>query len=547
MIALKRRFLLHGVLLAIAVTAAAQTSAPQNEVCLSCHEQGKKVAASVHASVACSSCHAKHDEYPHPAGVPKPVCTSCHSSVGQDYARGVHGQEKSHGNAAAPECSTCHGAAHEAVSTKSASFRKSVPDTCGMCHSDVADQYKNSVHGQALARNITSAPVCTDCHGEHSILRPGNSASTVNANHIRDTCGQCHGNVNLSRRFGLPADRITTFDASFHGLASKGGSQTVANCASCHGVHNILPSSDTRSMVNAKNLPATCGKCHPGAGKRFALGTIHSAEGKQEPLVVAAVRYFYLLVIPGTIGLMLLHNLGDWFRKMLARRFGPYRSAPAPAEGALRMYRYERLSHALLVISFFVLGWTGFALKYPDAWWAQPLMLFANLRRNVHRGAAIVFLGVSIMHVVSLLVNRGLREHWTVLIPKWRDLKEAAGMMAFNLGLSERKPVISAHSYIEKAEYWAVLWGGIVMLATGVLLWANSWSMRILPKAVLDACTAVHWYEAILATLAVLVWHIYSVILDPDVYPLDTAFLTGRTVRQHAAEEETEPETATVS
>jgi len=261
------------------------------------------------------------------------------------------------------------------------------------------------------------------------------------------------------------------------------------------------------------------------------------------------VRYFYLLVIPGTIGLMLLHNLGDWFRKLLTRRFGAYAAAAPTGPSALRMFRYERISHALLVLSFFVLGWTGFALKYADAWWAQPLMLLPSLRRNVHRGAAIVFLGVAVMHVVSLLANKRLRDHWKVFMPKWRDIPEAMQMTMFNLGLSERKPVISAHSYVEKAEYWAVLWGGIVMLATGVLLWANSWSMHFLPKAVLDACTAVHWYEAILATLAILVWHIYSVVFDPDVYPLDTAFLTGRTVRQHADEneEETEPEVAQVS
>ncbi len=518
------------------IGSAQQTIASQNETCTGCHEQGKKVALSVHASVACATCHVKHDEYPHPAGIPKPDCASCHSSEGRDYARGVHGQEKSHGNSSAPDCGTCHGAAHEAVSPESEAFRKNVPDTCGMCHSDVADQYKSSVHGKALASGVTSAPVCTDCHGEHSILRPSNAASTVNPNHIRDTCGQCHGNVNLSRRFGLPSDRMTTFDASFHGLAAAEGSQTVANCSSCHGIHNILSSDDPKSMINAKNLPTTCGKCHPGAGTRFALGPIHAVEGKSEPVGLAAVRIFYLLVIPGTIGLMMLHNLGDWFRKLLARRFGPHPSAPPVGPGSFRMYRFERLSHGLLVLSFAVLGWTGFALKYPDAWWVHPLMVLPGLRRNVHRGAAIVFLAVSLMHVISLISSKKLRDHWKVFLPKWSDASDGIRMMMFNLGLSERKPLIPAHSYMEKAEYWAVLWGGIVMFLTGVLMWANSWSMHWLPKSVLDACTAVHWYEAILATLAIIVWHLYSVILDPDVYPLDTAFLTGRTVRQHDTE-----------
>ncbi|HLJ46761.1 MAG TPA: cytochrome b/b6 domain-containing protein [Bryobacteraceae bacterium] len=523
-----------------AAAAVAQTAA-SNDICLSCHEdQGKKVSTSAHASVSCAQCHVKHDDYPHPQGVPKPACAGCHATIGRDYAAGVHGQAVSHGNQAAPECGTCHGAAHEAARPRSAEFRKAVPDTCGMCHSDVADQFKSSVHGKALARGVLNAPVCTDCHGEHQILKPGNAASTVNPNHIRDTCGQCHGDVRLARRLGLPADRLTTFDASFHGLALKEGQQSVANCASCHGVHNILPSSDPKAMTNAKNLPATCGHCHAGAGTRFALGRVHEAQGDHEPYAIAFVRMFYLLVIPGTIGFMILHNLGDWFRKLLARRFGRDGSPPQ-RPGTIRMYPFERLSHGLMLISFIVLGWTGFALKFPDHWWAQPLLVWPEMRRWVHRGAAILFMIVAVMHFGSLILNPQLRKHWKVLIPRWRDVPEAIRMTMYNLGLSDRKPIISPHSYIEKAEYWAVVWGSIVMVLTGGLLWANTLALHWLPKSVLDISTVVHWYEAILATLAIVVWHLYSVILDPDVYPLDTAFLNGRTVRVHIEEEDEAP------
>ena len=148
-----------------------------------------------------------------------------------------------------------------------------------MCHTEVAEQYRASVHGQALARGITQAPLCTDCHGEHKIIKHTNAASPVNAAHIRDTCGSCHGDVRLDRKFGLPSDRLVSFDSSFHGLAAKAGVQTVANCASCHGVHNILPSSDPKSTINPKNLPKTCGQCHPGAGTRFAISQVHVARG----------------------------------------------------------------------------------------------------------------------------------------------------------------------------------------------------------------------------------------------------------------------------
>ena len=92
-------------------------------------------------------------------------------------------------------------------------------------------------------------------------------------------------------------------------------------------------------------------------------------------------------------------------------------------------------------------------------------------------------------------------------------------------------PARASHSYIEKAEYWAVVWGGVLMIVTGALLWANNFALAWLPKAWLDVATSVHWYEAILAVSAIVVWHFYAVIFDPDVYPLDTAFLTGRSAR----------------
>ena len=116
-----------------------------------------------------------------------------------------------------------------------------------------------------------------------------------------------------------------SFDSSYHGLAAKAGSQTVANCASCHGVHNILPSSDPKSTINPKNLPKTCGQCHPGAGTRFAISQVHVAEGRTEPALLRWVRQFYLLLIPVTIGLMLLHQGGDWIRKLIRLRFAPQR------------------------------------------------------------------------------------------------------------------------------------------------------------------------------------------------------------------------------
>jgi cytochrome b subunit of formate dehydrogenase len=541
-----------GVLLGGAVTSTWAADKPAAE-CTSCHEQGAKLAKSAHSALTCDTCHESHDKVPHPANIAKPACVNCHADQAGDYDKGVHGQARKGGNEGAPDCALCHGSAHELLAPKSQAFRMAVPDTCGMCHTEVVAQFRESVHGQALARGVTQAPLCTDCHGEHKILKHTNAESSVNNAHIRDTCGSCHGNVRLTKKFGMPSDRLVSFDSSFHGLAAKSGSQTVANCASCHGVHNILPSADGKSTINAKNLPNTCGQCHPGAGTRFAISQVHVTEGTTEPDALKWVRQFYLLIIPVTIGLMLLHQGGDWIRKLLRLRFQPQvRRVRAIAGGHLagghhdiRMLPFERVQHAVLAISFLTLVWTGFALKYPDQWWARPLLLMEgrySIRSLIHRVAAGVFVAISVTHLLSLIVNRKLREHWKEMLPNANDPREALSNFAYNLGLGDKPPGRSPHSYIEKAEYWAVAWGAVVMIASGTLLWANNLAMKLLPKAWLDISTSVHFYEALLATLAIVVWHFYSIIFDPDVYPLNTAFLTGKSVKKQDATESEKPQ-----
>ena len=130
--------------------------------------------------------------------------------------------------------------------------------------------------GTALTRGNWHAPVCTDCHGIHTIKAPSDPKSAVAAGNVGNTCGSCHESVKLSN--GVRGRREIGFrptSSSYHGMASRVGSATVANCASCHGVHNILPSSDPRSTINHANLAKTCGQCHPGANDKFITSKVH--------------------------------------------------------------------------------------------------------------------------------------------------------------------------------------------------------------------------------------------------------------------------------
>src|SRR5215475_920509 len=100
------------------------------DLCLACHaDVAAKIKWHAHAIVGCPTCHTRHEEYPHPAGVTKPSCATCHSQIAHDFTRSIHGQAVLHGNGMAPDCNTCHGTAHELVSTKTVAFRSAIPDT----------------------------------------------------------------------------------------------------------------------------------------------------------------------------------------------------------------------------------------------------------------------------------------------------------------------------------------------------------------------------------------------------------------------------------
>jgi formate dehydrogenase gamma subunit len=199
------------------------------------------------------------------------------------------------------------------------------------------------------------------------------------------------------------------------------------------------------------------------------------------------------------------------------------------------------MQHGVLVVSFIALVITGFALKYPHAFWAAPFVDWEHghpVRGWIHRIAGVVLIGALVYHVVYLSIKKSGRRWLRDMIPDVRDAKEAAQTVEFNLGHGKELPHYRRFNYAEKAEYWALVWGTAVMAVTGVLLWLNDWILAHAPHpaAILSISTAIHFYEAILATLAILVWHIYAVVFDPDVYPVKWTFLTGRAPEHEARE-----------
>jgi len=513
-------------------------------VCLSCHGPSHKIVphsdpaspvAKKNLPATCGACHANPDFLVrHKIPYARPV---------EAYRLSWHGRQVEAGNEKAPSCSDCHGshALFKAQDRRSKINHWNVPQTCGACHAEIKNTYAISVHGQAVARGVEGSPVCTSCHGEHSILAPSEPQSLVNPVRVSSvTCGHCHADERLTSRYNLPLDKVPAFQDSFHGLASRAGSQTVANCASCHGVHNILASSDPRSTIHPNNIGATCGACHPGAGQRFAIGRVHVLpETAAEHPVVAFIRVTYLWwIIPLAVGFMLLHNGLDFFAKLI--RGGPRIHT---GEEVPRMNIHFRMAHWLTVVSFPTLVVTGFALKFPESWWAAPIVQWEGtmrFRATLHRVAAVVLMASIVYHAVHLMARKRDRVILPNLLPRVKDVQDLWGLTRYNLGLAQERPHFGMFSYAEKIEYLAYVWGSVVMVVSGFLLWFENFTLRNFPKWVTDAATAIHYYEAILATLSILIWHFYMTVFDPDVYPMDKAWLTGKASADHL--KQTRPE-----
>jgi cytochrome b subunit of formate dehydrogenase len=387
------------------------------------------------------------------------------------------------------------------------------------------------VHGQAAARGETDTPVCTDCHGDHSILPVSDPRSPVSPTAVSLTvCAPCHESRQLNVKYGLPTNILQSWRHSYHGLKSTDGDPRVANCSSCHRAHLILPESDPASSIAPAQVQATCARCHPSISPQLARIEIHRETGIFLNRAGHAARAIYLVAILVIIGAMVIHWLIDLRKRIRVLNQG---------EQVVRMSRDELGQHTLLMVSFTLLAITGFAFHYSGSWWTKLLFGWPGgflARRWIHLVSAGLFFASAAWHVRYLFTTEGrrfLRDVW----PRGQDFAQFFHTMAYDLDLRSERPRFGRFSYIEKAEYWALVWGAVVMTVTGLALWFGTVTEHLLKVGALGVMLVVHFYEAILAGLAILIWHLYSTIFNPPVYPNNPSWYTGKMPRSMFREE----------
>ena len=283
--------------------------------------------------LACADCHVDH-RFPHPPQASQTIrefklerytsCRNCHEYQYTHEQDSVHGVAIRSGREEAAVCVDCHGG-HDVQAPNEP--RELISVTCGRCHGAIFEEYRNSVHGDALlADSNPDVPTCIDCHGVHDIQNPMTSLFRTRSPEL---CAGCHADSELMDQFDLTSNVFDSYLSDFHGTTVALFEQEDPNvatnkavCYDCHGVHNILSTKDENSQVVQENLLTTCQQCHPGATSQFPDSWIGHREPtlESQPLLYL-VNLFYNLLIPVVIGGFLFLIATDVFYR-IRRRLG---------------------------------------------------------------------------------------------------------------------------------------------------------------------------------------------------------------------------------
>jgi predicted CXXCH cytochrome family protein len=530
----------------------------QNQECLLCHAtvgmsitlpsgeelplfvESAQLAQSVHAQLACVQCHTSITAYPHPPLAARdrrdlslryyPSCRRCHESQYKETLDSIHLRVLAAGHREAPVCTDCHGA-HD-VSPPSHP-RLKVDMTCARCHQEIFTAYSQSVHGADLVREEDNpdVPTCTDCHGVHRIEAPHTLQFRLRSPQL---CAHCHTDAARMSKYGLSTAVLRTYVADFHGTTVQlfkerpGARLNEAVCTDCHGVHDIKKTDDPQSRVIKENLLRTCQQCHPTATANFPTAWVkHYIPSPTQFPWVYYVELFYKIVIPLTIGFFLIFIVLDAMRRIITW-IRVERGTRRRAERFYERFHWTQLvEHWVMALAFVMLALTGLPQKFSDTPWAYAIAAAlggVQSLRQIHHAFAIVLILTAIFHMGGVGYRVFVRRTPLSMLPRLQDLKDLLRDMGYNLGLVRGPARCDRFTYAEKLEYWALIWGTVIMVLTGFILWNPIWFTSFLPGEIVPAAKAAHGWEAVLAVLAILTWHVYHA----HVKHFNTSIFTGK-------------------
>jgi formate dehydrogenase subunit gamma len=211
-----------------------------------------------------------------------------------------------------------------------------------------------------------------------------------------------------------------------------------------------------------------------------------------------------------------------------------------------RFHPYRLVEHWLNALIFTILVVTGLSQKFHDYSTAQWIIMTLggiDTTRLIHRYTGIAFTVLTLQHIMSASFGILFLKWQPTMIIHKKDFTDVVDNLRYYFGIDEHPARCDRFDYKQKFEYWGVVIGGVMMVATGLALWFPTTVTQFLPGVFIPASKALHTNEALLAFLVIIIWHIYNAIFSPDVFPIDTVMFTGmiskeRMMHEHPIEYE---------
>ncbi len=200
----------------------------------------------------------------------------------------------------------------------------------------------------------------------------------------------------------------------------------------------------------------------------------------------------------------------------------------------------QRIEHISLMVVFTALAVTGLLQRFYTGWfaeWAIVRIGGVETVRIIHRIFGGIFTLALFYHLVMLTYGLVVKHSRQSMLLTRKDFTDVVDSLRYALGLSSTRPEFGRFNYREKFEYWGLMFGSVIITATGLVLIFPAAVTTVLPGQIVAASVVIHGWEATLAVLTIIVWHFYEVMLRPDVFPADTSIFTGRISKQRMMEE----------
>ena len=579
-----------GLLLAVILTPA-MAQATDVDNCLICHKhRGMSYIGdnnmlrllyisepvyqnSPHGLFNCRSCHEDIKEIPHKKAEKVDCLKVCHTDnpgklenfshkeIGAALSASVHGPMDDKGmpkpNAEDfPACKTCH---QDPLYRPLAFFKKIRP----------------GISDKIISR-------CLTCHDDKTFVKKFYSHFTSRMQKLRSgvdvvqLCSKCHEDAGFLKRHNQP-DVVYSYWETYHGKAVFMGDDTAPDCIDCHAgtgssIHSMYAKNDPRSAVYPANRLNVCSNidCHPNASQNLTEYKVHLlADSKRHPVEFFVSLFFVILTLMSFVPIMIAAIL-DLIREIIpgAHTFEVRDLPPRPVVDGValgddappltvkngeRYFKHltfnQRSQHVLLMLSFAGLVFTGIPMKYVHVEWMHTFYTMIGgieLAPVLHRVCAVVmgftflfhFLYIAFCYIeyylnplkrAGKLTLHNMLKSLLVLpmVPNLEDLRNVWKSMRFRLYLTNERPSAARFNLKEKFGYLAVFWGVPVIGMSGVVLWGQDFFTQFLPGNTLNFCLIAHSDEALLATIVILLWHIYNTHLKLEHLPMGMSWITG--------------------